>query len=151
MMAKTLSFDRPVQRECQDEQYRITKDGPQVGSFEGLPIGTGCMGTMVWTMADRVCMSLNRSDVYPMNGDSSSFFQRNTDYCGCIGLLDVVLPTGGVECPPLMENEHSTAGRRNYTVFNTIKMKFPLFGIGFPAAAHMHVAGHQVCKCQNVI
>lgn len=86
---KTLQFNQPVNRHWQCEDYQIAKDGPIVASQQGLPIGTGKMGSMVWTLEDSLCLQVNRVDVYPMNGESNSFYQRNTDYCGACGIIHI--------------------------------------------------------------
>ncbi len=89
-----LAFDRPVNRHWQSDRKAIGRHGPIIAGFEGLPVGTGAMGTLVWTSEHAICMNINRNDVYPMNASTTSFFERNTDYCGPCGQVEVHLPAG---------------------------------------------------------
>lgn len=97
---RTIRFSKPVNRLWQSDAYKISRDRPIVASHQGLPIGTGRMGAMVWTLEDRVCLCVNHVNLYAMDGTSQSFFQRNTDYCGGCGLVDIVLSSeNGVPFP----------------------------------------------------
>ena len=58
-------------------------------SEEGLPIGNGRMGTLLWTEGDTLRMQINRVDVFGNSCVSSSFPQRNSDYCGGCGFVDI--------------------------------------------------------------
>ena len=69
-----LHYDRAVER-----------------SEEGIPIGNGRMGTLVWTTATQVRMQINRADVYGSNSASNSFFERDSDYCGGCAFVDLDL------------------------------------------------------------
>ncbi len=62
---------------------------PVSRSEEGLPIGNGRMGTLVWTEGDVLRMQINRVDVFGNSCGTSSFPQRNTDYCGGCGFVDI--------------------------------------------------------------
>src|SRR5690349_19806264 len=73
---------------------------PVERSEEGIPVGNGRMGTLVWTTRGQLRMQINRSDVYASNCASNSFFERNSDYCGGCAFLDVetgrdVFPASG--------------------------------------------------------
>lgn len=58
---------------------------------EGLPIGNGRMGSLVWTVPSSVCLQINRVDLFGNDGSSNNFYQRNTDYCGGTGNVRIDL------------------------------------------------------------
>ena len=68
--------------------------GSVTRSEEGLPIGNGRMGTLLWTEGDTLRMQMNRVDVFGNNSASSSFPQRNSDYCGGCGLVGLKFTRG---------------------------------------------------------
>ena len=64
-------------------------DKPVPRSEEGIPIGNGRMGTLVWTTPASLRMQINRADVYANDGTTNSFFERHNDYCGGCGYVDI--------------------------------------------------------------
>ena len=56
---------------------------------EGLPIGNGEMGSLVWTIPSAVCFQINRVDLFGNDGASNNFYERNTDYCGGTGGVQI--------------------------------------------------------------
>jgi hypothetical protein len=62
---------------------------PPSRSEEGLPIGTGRMGSLVWTTPSRVRLQINRADAYPAGSASDSFNEAHADYCGGCAWLDL--------------------------------------------------------------
>lgn len=72
---------------------------PVTRSEAGMPIGNGRMGSLVWTSPSAIRFQINRNDVFGNNSASNNFYQRNTDYCGGTGFLDIdfgeALFTGG--------------------------------------------------------
>ena len=68
---------------------------PVARSEEGIPIGNGRMGTLVWTTPIALKFQINRVDIQPINKDTRSFFERNTDYMGGAGFVDVELAGSG--------------------------------------------------------
>ncbi|MBA4053292.1 MAG: hypothetical protein C0490_01130 [Marivirga sp.] len=68
----SLNYDKPVDR-----------------SEEGMPIGNGRMGTLVWTTPSAIRFQLNRADVFANNSASNNFYERHTDYCNGVGFVDV--------------------------------------------------------------
>ena len=64
-------------------------DKPAPRSEEGMPIGNGRMGTLVWTTPQSVRMQINRVDVYANNSYTNSFFERHNDYCGGCGFVEI--------------------------------------------------------------
>jgi hypothetical protein len=69
-------------------QSDLVYDKPAPRSEAGIPIGTGRMGTLVWTTPSQLRMQINRVDVYASNCASNSFIERNTDYCGGCAYVD---------------------------------------------------------------
>jgi hypothetical protein len=62
---------------------------PVPRSEEGMPVGNGRMGTLVWTTPVSLRMQVNRADVYANNSYTNSFFERHNDYCGGCGFVDI--------------------------------------------------------------
>ena len=58
-------------------------DKPAPRSEEGMPIGNGRMGTLVWTAPESFRMQINRVDVYGNGSATNSVFERqNGGGCG---------------------------------------------------------------------
>lgn len=62
---------------------------PVSRSEEGMPIGNGRMGSLVWTTPSALRFQLNRVDVFANNSASNNFYERNTDYCNGVGFVDI--------------------------------------------------------------
>src|SRR5262245_4256397 len=62
---------------------------PPARSEEGMPVGNGRMGSLVWTVPDAVKFQINRVDVYGNDSNTNSFFERHSDYCGGCGFVDI--------------------------------------------------------------
>jgi hypothetical protein len=69
----------------------LVYDKPAPRSEEGIPIGNGRMGTLVWTIPRQIRMQINRADVYANNSATNSFFERHNDYCGGCAYFDLDL------------------------------------------------------------
>jgi hypothetical protein len=67
----------------------LVYEKPVARSEEGMPIGNGRMGSLVWTMPQQLRFQINRADVYPNNCASNAFFERHNDYCGGCAYLDI--------------------------------------------------------------
>lgn len=67
---------------------------PAQRSEEGIPIGNGTIGTLIWTTLAQLRMQINRVDVYASNCESNSFFERNSDYCGGCAFVDLDIGDG---------------------------------------------------------
>jgi hypothetical protein len=63
---------------------------PVARSEEGMPVGNGRMGSLVWTTRNRLCFQINRVDLYANNRQTNSFFEAHNDYCGGCAFLDIV-------------------------------------------------------------
>jgi hypothetical protein len=64
-------------------------DKPVTRSEEGIPVGNGRMGSLVWTTPQAIRLQINRVDVFANNSYTTSFPARNSDYCGGCGFVDV--------------------------------------------------------------
>jgi hypothetical protein len=73
---------------------------PAPRSEEGIPVGNGRMGTLVWTTPASLRMQINRVDVYGNDSYTNSFFERHNDYCGGCGYVDVVCAGAGSDTFP---------------------------------------------------
>ena len=62
---------------------------PASRSEEGMPVGNGRMGSLVWTSPTSLKFQINRVDVFGNNSASNNFFERNTDYCSGTGFVDI--------------------------------------------------------------
>lgn len=82
-----------------DQQVRrieaadIALDKPVSRPNEGLPIGNGRMGTLVWTSPDALHFQINRVDVFAANKSAVGPHSGPTDYCG--GCARVTIRIGG--------------------------------------------------------
>jgi hypothetical protein len=71
----------------------LVYDRPVARSEEGIPVGNGRMGSLVWTTPRQLKFQINRVDVYANNSATYSFFERNNDYCGGCGFVDIEFPS----------------------------------------------------------
>jgi hypothetical protein len=62
---------------------------PASRSEEGIPIGNGRMGSLLWTTPSQLRFQINRVDVYASNAASNSFNEAHNDYCGGCAYVDV--------------------------------------------------------------
>jgi glycosyl hydrolase family 95 len=67
----------------------LTYEKPATRSEEGIPIGNGRMGSLVWTTPAALRFQINRVDVYANDSYTNSFFERHTDYCGGCAFVDL--------------------------------------------------------------
>ena len=56
-----------------------------------MPLGNGRMGSLVWNSATALRFQINRNDIQSINKDTNSFFERNSDYMGGAGFVDIDL------------------------------------------------------------
>lgn len=70
---------------------------PPARSEDGLPVGNGRMGSLVWTTPTAVKFQINRVDVQPIGAASNSFPERNSDYMGGCGFVDLDLGGAGAD------------------------------------------------------
>src|SRR5579862_6778792 len=72
---------------------------PPDRSEAGLPIGNGRTGTLLWTQGNSLRMEINRVDVFGNDCTSTSFPERNSDYCGGCGFVDIDFGPGATVFP----------------------------------------------------
>jgi hypothetical protein len=69
--------------------------GAMERSEDGVPIGTGRMGSLVWTTPSSLRFQINRNDVQAISGTTTSFYERNSDYVGGCAFVDIELGFAG--------------------------------------------------------
>jgi hypothetical protein len=67
-------------------------DIPASRSEEGMPVGNGVMGSLVWTTPSTLSFQINRVDVFANDANSNNFYEPHTDYCGGIAFVDIDFP-----------------------------------------------------------
>ena len=67
----------------------LVYDRPVARSEEGIPVGNGRMGSLVWTTLSQLRFQINRVDVYANNCATNSFFERHNDDRGGCAYLDI--------------------------------------------------------------
>ncbi len=67
----------------------LVYDKPAARSEEGIPVGNGRTGSLVWTTPGALHLQINRADLYVNSCASNSFFERHGDYCGGCGFVDI--------------------------------------------------------------
>lgn len=73
-----LSFDQPASR-------------PE----EGMPIGNGRMGSLIWTTPSALKLQINRVDVHAMDSTTASFPRADSDYGYGCGFVDIHVAGAG--------------------------------------------------------
>ena len=67
----------------------IVYDAPAARSEQGLPLGNGRMGSLVWTTPTALKFQINRVDVFAANCETNSFPARDSDYGSGCGYVDI--------------------------------------------------------------
>jgi hypothetical protein len=78
----------------------LVYEKPPARSEEGIPVGNGRVGSLVWTTPDAIRLQVNRADVYANDSATTSFFERHSDYCGGCAFVDVALGGAGRDVFP---------------------------------------------------
>lgn len=73
----------------------LTLNTPASRSEEGLPIGNGRMGSLLWTSPSALKFQINRVDVFAQNSSTTSFPRADSDYGGGCGYVDINLVDAG--------------------------------------------------------
>lgn len=71
------------------EKANLNYLGTVKRSEEGLPLGNGTIGTLLWTSPASVKIQVNRVDVYANGSDSNSFIELHEDYAYACGYVDI--------------------------------------------------------------
>src|SRR5690348_10684249 len=74
--------DDPLEVDFQTAIARGDLDftSPATRSDEGMPVGNGRMGSLVWTTPSALKFQINRCDVFAGDASSVSFPQADSDY-----------------------------------------------------------------------
>lgn len=67
----------------------LTYKTPVFRSEEGMPVGNGRMGSLVWTTPEAIRFQVNRVDVFAMGNNTGSFRDGHTNYANGCGYLDI--------------------------------------------------------------
>jgi hypothetical protein len=70
---------------------------PATRSEEGMPVGNGRMGSLVWTTPSALRFQINRVDVFAMHASSVSFPRADSDYAAGCGYVDINLASAGAD------------------------------------------------------
>jgi hypothetical protein len=69
----------------------LSYDKPVVRSEEGLPIGNGRMGSLIWTTPTALHFQVNHVNLFCMGNNTLSFPKGHTDYSSGCGYVDINL------------------------------------------------------------
>ena len=67
----------------------LSYDTPVTRSEEGMPIGNGVTGSLVWTTPTAMHFQINRTDVFAMGSNTRSFPDGHTNYSNGCGYVDI--------------------------------------------------------------
>ncbi|MBL7113739.1 MAG: glycoside hydrolase [Bacteroidales bacterium] len=102
--SKKTSTDAPSDSQVGIIDYRklvsnadLVYNEPVSRSEEGMPVGNGRMGSLVWTTPTSLKMQINRVDVFAINKSTNSFPARHTDYASGCGYVDIHMVDYGEE------------------------------------------------------
>ena len=68
---------------------------PARRSEEGMPVGNGRMGSLVWTTPSALKFQINRVDVFAADGRTVSFPDADSDFASGCGYVDISLVSAG--------------------------------------------------------
>jgi hypothetical protein len=89
--ADPLAIDLPKLVARADLSY----DTPATRSEEGMPVGNGRMGSLVWTTPSALKLQINRVDVFGVDATTTSFPRADSDYASGCGYVDVSVVDAG--------------------------------------------------------
>ena len=98
----------------------LTYDKPVPRSEEGLPVGNGRMGSLVWTSPSALKFQINRVDVYASNSYTNSFNRRDWDYAYGCGYVDIDFVDFGQDVFP---DDHTLQHLSVYEALATVEGK----------------------------
>ncbi len=73
----------------------LVYDSPATRPEEGMPVGNGRMGSLVWTTPWALKVHINRVDVHAMDSTTVSFPRADSDYGSVCGQLDINVVDAG--------------------------------------------------------
>src|SRR5262245_4739213 len=86
-----IKIDRRSQLVRADLDYDTPAERPE----EGMPIGNGRMGSLVWTTPSSINLQINRVDVHAMDSTTFSFPRADSDYGYGCGFVDINVVQAG--------------------------------------------------------
>ncbi len=86
-----VDFKTAISRGDLDFTYPATR------SEEGMPVGNGRMGSLVWTTPSALKFQINRCDVFGVDASSVSFPAADTDYASGCGYVDINVVSAGAD------------------------------------------------------
>lgn len=78
-----------MERRTLIEKANLSYQGTVKRSEEGLPVGNGTMGTMLWTSPTSIKTQINRVDVFACGNDTNSFMEPHEDYAYACAYVDL--------------------------------------------------------------
>jgi hypothetical protein len=92
-----FAADRLIQvdRRAQVSRADLDFDTPAARPEEGMPVGNGRMGGLIWTTPSSLRMQINRVDVHAMDDTSFSFPRADSDYGSVCGYVDIQVADAG--------------------------------------------------------
>jgi hypothetical protein len=84
-----------VNRRAQVSRADLDYDAPAARPEEGIPLGNGRMGSLLWTTPSAVKLQINRVDLHAMDDTSFSFARADSDYGYGCGYIDINLVQAG--------------------------------------------------------
>ncbi|HTM23788.1 MAG TPA: hypothetical protein VL225_01265 [Vicinamibacterales bacterium] len=70
---------------------------PAARPEEGMPIGNGRMGSLIWTTPSALKLQINRVDVHAMDSTTFSFPRADSDYGYGCGFVDITVAGAGAD------------------------------------------------------
>jgi hypothetical protein len=67
----------------------LNYDEPASRSEDGMPVGNGTMGSLVWTTPNALHFQINRTDIHAVSSSTNSFPRGSTDYSSGCGYVDI--------------------------------------------------------------
>ncbi len=98
----SISQTASAARSLLDVDYRrlvsradLDYNEPARRSEEGMPVGNGRMGSLVWTTPSALKFQINRVDVFAADGRTVSFPEADSDFASGCGYVDISLVAAG--------------------------------------------------------
>jgi hypothetical protein len=88
-----IHIDRRAQIARADLDYAT----PAVRPEEGMPVGNGRMGSLIWTTPTALKLQINRVDVHAMDSTTFSFPRADSDYGYGCGFVDINVAAAGAD------------------------------------------------------
>ncbi len=86
-----VDFKTAISRGDLDFTYPTTR------SEEGMPVGNGRTGSLVWTTPSALKLQINRCDVFGVDASSVSFPYADSDYASGCGYVDINVVSAGAD------------------------------------------------------